>query len=310
MKDNPDEASHQTYLETVQGLTKIEWMDRTINALTPAELIDGARQVAAYKNELTADVQAKTAALRSNPDDEKAIRAAKDAARSQRSKIYKKSDEILFNDGFKKVAAQVAKNPAAAAKDTDKEFAAQVLAAVRHYKRIPTMEEALSFVLQEQRAAVLAVAEARRDREIEEWGVAKERKDVYKQFAQYRDTNVMRACDMRNPAPNGHFLRLFGQSDREIVENSNKDASVMQALTMMNGTLFRNLISPFSVISREVTKAKSADEAIDAIYLSTLSRHATAEEKALLAPVAAAGNEGKGDVLWTVLNTRQFLFIQ
>jgi hypothetical protein len=64
------------------------------------------------------------------------------------------------------------------------------------------------------------------------------------------------------------------------------------------------------VISREVTKAKSADEAIDAIYLSTLSRHATAEEKALLAPVAAAGNEGKGDVLWTVLNTRQFLFIQ
>jgi hypothetical protein len=120
----------------------------------------------------------------------------------------------------------------------------------------------------------------------------------------------MRACDMRNPAPNGHFLRLFGQSDREIVENSNKDASVMQALTMMNGTLFRNLISPFSVISREVTKAKSADDAIDAIYLSTLSRHATAEEKALLAPVAAAGNEGKGDVLWTVLNTRQFLFIQ
>ena len=49
---------------------------------------------------------------------------------------------------------------------------------------------------------------------------------------------------------------------------------------------------------------------VDTIYLSTLSRRATAEEKALLAPIAESGSEGKGDVLWTVLNTRQFLFIQ
>ena len=43
IKDNPDEASHQTYLETIQGLTKIEWMDRTINNLTPGG-VRGRRQ--------------------------------------------------------------------------------------------------------------------------------------------------------------------------------------------------------------------------------------------------------------------------
>jgi hypothetical protein len=314
MKDNPDEASYQTYLETIQGLTKIEWMDRTIKNLTPAELVEGAREVAAYKNELTADVQAKTKALKDG-NDEAAIRAAKEAAKTQRSKIYKKSDEIIFNDGFRKFAERIAKDPGSVAKATDPDFAAQVLAAVRHYKRIPTMEEALTFVLQEQRAAVAAVTDYRRQREMAEWNVTtKPRMDAYRQFAQYRDSNVMRACDMRNPAPNGHFLRIYGESDREIVENSNKDASVMQALTMMNGSLFRNLTSGFSVISREMQEAKTPEEVVDTIYLSTLSRRATPEEKALLVPIAADrgadGREGKGDVLWTILNTRQFLFIQ
>jgi hypothetical protein len=311
MKDNPDEASHQTYLETIQGLTKIEWMDRTVNNLTPEEFVEGAKVVAAYKEELTADVQAKTQALKGNKGDEAAIRAAQQAARTQRAKIYEKSDEIVFNDGFRKFAERISKDPKAVAAATDKQFAAQVAAAVKHYGRVPTMEEALDFVLKEQREAVMAVVEARREREMEEWNVqGKDRKDLYRQFAGFRDNNLQRASDMRNPAPNGHFLRLYGQSDREVVENSNKDASVMQALTMMNGTLFRNLISPFSVISREVNAAKTPEEVIDTIYLSTMSRRATPEEKALLAPVAQAGREGEGDVLWTVLNTRQFLFIQ
>ena len=310
MKENPDEASHQTYLETLQGLTKIEWMDRTIQALTPEELVEGAKQIAAYKRELSADVQAKTAALKGNKNDEAAIRAAQQAARTQRAKIYERADEIVFNDGFRKFAEKVSKDPGAVAKATDKDFAAQVFAAVKHYGKVPSMEEALDYVLKEQREAISAVVAARRAREEQEWGVTKEQRENFRVFVQFRDTNVQRASDMRNPAPNGHFLRLYGQSDREIVENSNRDASVMQALTMMNGSLFRNLVSPFSVISREVRAAKTADEVVDAIYLSTLSRRATAEEKALLGPVVKTGNEGKGDALWTVLNTRQFLFIQ
>ncbi|WP_156345902.1 hypothetical protein [Verrucomicrobium spinosum] len=51
--------------------------------------------------------------------------------------------------------------------------------------------------------------------------------------------------------------------------------------------------------------------AIDTIYLSTLSRRATEEEKAVLRPMVEQNpQEGRGDILWTVLNTRQFLFIQ
>lgn len=86
----------------------------------------------------------------------------------------------------------------------------------------------------------------------------------------------------------------------------------MQALTMMNGALFRNLISPFATLAREVRKdGKDVNAAIDTIYLSTLSRRATEEEKAVLRPMVEQNpQEGRGDILWTVLNTRQFLFIQ
>jgi hypothetical protein len=70
-------------------------------------------------------------------------------------------------------------------------------------------------------------------------------------------------------------------------------------------------MNPYTMISRTLRKAEDADTAIDTIYLALFSRKATAEEKALLAPVI--GNNtvtGKGDALWAALNTRQFYFIQ
>lgn len=312
-KDDPDEASHATHLETQQLLTKVEWMDRTILAQTPAELVEGARKIADYGRELNEDIQARTAALKAGTLSEAEVREAKRAARTQRARIYEKSDEIVFNRGFQKLAARVQTEPAAVARETDQEFAGQLAAVVRHFGRVPTMEEALDFTLREQRAAFTGWQEAKRNREMREWGVkTKEQKDNYRKFAEYRDKFLVRAADLRNPAPNGHFLRLYGQSDRELVENGNRDASVMQALTMMNGALFRNLLSPYAKLSRDVRRhGKDPDAVIDAIYLATLSRPATTAEKDLLRPILTESPEtGRGDVLWTVLNTRQFLFIQ
>lgn len=297
-KDNPDEASHALHLETTQILNKIEWMDRTLNNQTPEELIEGAKQVAAYQKELS-----------------EKIKAGGDGtvnAKNQRQKIFQKVDEIVFNNGFKKFAEEVANGTRKLADETDKEFAAQVADAVHHYQRIPTMDEALAYVNQSQREAYEQWRKAAYREELKKRNItAPEQVKAFNKFATYRDNSLVRSADLRNPAPNGHFLRSFGQSDRELVDNGNRDASVMQSLTMMNGNLFRNLASPFSVISREMRESKNPDEIIDTIYLSTLSRNATADEKDALRPLLAQNLfEGRGDVLWTVLNTRQFLFIQ
>ena len=296
-RENPDAPSAALKLETQQILDKVEWMDRTLNNQTPEELVEGAKQIAAYQKELVKQIKAKSGNAN---------------AKNQRKLIFDKVEEVVFNNGFQKFASEVSQGTRQLAQETDKEFAAQVAATVKHFGRVPTMEEALTFVQRDNRAKFEAAQKAERAREMKEWKVnTPERQKAYATFAQYRDKFLLRASELRHPAPNGHFLRQFGQSDREIVENGSRDASVMQSLTMMNGSLFRNLVNPFSVISREVRKETDADAIIDTIYLSTMTRRATEEEKQALRPMLAKSRiEGAGDVLWTVLNTRQFLFIQ
>ena len=51
----------------------------------------------------------------------------------------------------------------------------------------------------------------------------------------------VRASELPSPAPSGHFLREFGQSERDIIQNGNRDSSVTQALLMLNGPLFNQL---------------------------------------------------------------------
>jgi uncharacterized protein YdcH (DUF465 family) len=116
---------------------------------------------------------------------------------------------------------------------------------------------------------------------------------------------------MSSPAPDGHFLRVFGQSDRQLIENSNDEASVPQALALMNGATFNTLMDRHSVLSKEIEAADDSDSLVDAVYLSMFSRTPTDEERALLRDeIAAAGDESARRLVWTLLYTQQFLFVQ
>ncbi len=89
------------------------------------------------------------------------------------------------------------------------------------------MEEALDYTMREQNGGLcrLAGSACANARSRSGDSTRPRRSKAYKTFADYRDRFVARASDIRSPAPNGHFLRLYGQSDRELVENGNKDAS-------------------------------------------------------------------------------------
>ena len=121
----------------------------------------------------------------------------------------------------------------------------------------------------------------------------------------------VRASDLSSPAPDGHFLRDFGQSDRSLIENANYKASATQALSLMNGNFLKVLMNPNSVISQRMNAAQDSDELIEIIYLTAFSRYPSLYEKSLLRDEAAAsGQMAARSILWSTLNTQQFIFIQ
>ena len=90
--------------------------------------------------------------------------------------------------------------------------------------------------------------------------------------------NLMRASEIETPAPPGHFLREFGQSDREVIENASSESSVPQALTLLNGVFYKALFDPKSPLSKNLLQAESSEEKIKVLFLSILNRNPSSEE--------------------------------
>lgn len=141
---------------------------------------------------------------------------------------------------------------------------------------------------------------------------AKSRK-TYASYVKGLHTTWSRAAELPSPAPRGHFLREFGQSDRDVIENASDEASVPQALAIMNGPLGSNVTSAWSVLSINLRKAATPDQKIDTLFLSIYSRHPTARERDLLRQrlESYAGNRSIWeDLTLAALSTQQFIFVK
>lgn len=312
-KPAPDTPSLEARVERESVIRRVEWLDRALNALTAEELAAGAAKVAAVQKQLSEDVRKAQAQLAeaTQRKDEEGIRAAKKVVSNQRRRIDEAAEEVVYTMGFKKFAELVRDGRLQEQVD-DPEFAREIASVLKGKNGTDLgIDEALTVFARQQRARLSEVQKARLKRDAEMLKVTdKKQLASLRAWETSRDTTMVRAADLRSPAPNGHFLREFGQSDRELVENANEEASVGQALMLLNGKVFTQLLSPYSMISRAVKRAESAEATVDTIYLALFSRKATAEEQALLKPVVESGATGKGDALWAALNTRQFYFIQ
>jgi hypothetical protein len=313
-KPAPDTPNLNTRIASDTVIRQVEWLDRSLNALTREELAAGAAQVHAIQQQLAADVRKAQEDLveATKNNDEEGIRAAKKIVSNQRRALDAAAEEIVYSMGFKKFA-QLIREGKIEEQTEDAEFAKEVAKVLQSSNgKDLNIDEALRIMAKQQRARLSAQQTARLKRDVEQLKVkSKKELNSLKAWESFRDTFMVRAADLSSPAPNGHFLREFGQSDRELVSNANNEATVGQALMLLNGRTFTQLMNPFTMISRSLKRATSAEETIDTIYLSLFSRKATAEEKELLAPVVEGkGQTGKGDALWTALNTRQFYFIQ
>jgi Protein of unknown function (DUF1549)/Protein of unknown function (DUF1553) len=118
---------------------------------------------------------------------------------------------------------------------------------------------------------------------------------------------LARASELQQPAPENHFLRLLGQSDRLVSDTNTTDGSVPQLLQFMNGQV-QEMITGDSTALTTAAKAGGRSEQIASLYLSFLSRLPLEDESAR---AAAALENGLtvSDLAWVLLNSREFIFV-
>jgi hypothetical protein len=126
----------------------------------------------------------------------------------------------------------------------------------------------------------------------------------------YNGMVLRRASTLEQPAPNGHFLIDFGQSPRALIDGSVKTGSVPKVLMMMNGKAQQMLTSKDSLIFRTMEKVKSPPEKVEALFVSVLNRRPTLAEKDIAKRALSGGDEGYANMIWALINTREFIFIQ
>ncbi len=111
-----------------------------------------------------------------------------------------------------------------------------------------------------------------------------------------------------------YFLTTFGHPRRDIMEARANEPSLSQALQMMNGDVLAERMQADGFVLDSFLEAGLEDGAIvEALYVRAYSREPDpAERRALqayLASEAAAGRgrrQGLANVLWAILNTKEF----
>lgn len=124
-----------------------------------------------------------------------------------------------------------------------------------------------------------------------------------------------RAVELWTVRSQSIFLDTFGRPDpnQDPPCERTSDTSVTQALHLMNAEkLHRKVIENNGQIAKWAVSKKSNEEILDELYLSVYSRFPTEKEKTVCAKLfrdkSITRREVLEDILWTLINTPEFVF--
>jgi hypothetical protein len=143
---------------------------------------------------------------------------------------------------------------------------------------------------------------------------------------QYEEKTIAKVIDdnpvyntslrMQSPAPNGHFLQVFGQPNRSDLGDLRDDtANMRQALMMLNGKFSHEAsrVGDLEPMYKLLTgKAPDIDAAIKLAYLEIMTRRPTADEMTEAKEIMAGGAspvDGMADLRWVLMNCNEFRFL-
>jgi hypothetical protein len=125
-----------------------------------------------------------------------------------------------------------------------------------------------------------------------------------------RDGLVLaRASELPQPEKDQHFLRMFGQSDRQIADSQSDEGSIPQVLMLMNGEAQEVIGQPDSLVIKTAAAMATPEAQVESLYLSFFSRKPRADE---LTTAATGLKNGLSlsDLTWVLFNTREFVFVE
>ena len=123
------------------------------------------------------------------------------------------------------------------------------------------------------------------------------------------DQFLLRASELSQPAPDNHFLRMFGQSSRDLVNDSSVEGSIPQALMLMNGGVQQLLYDREARLSKMLRRSGDFKSAVQFLFLSFFCRPPTPDEINTIEQAIAEGMN-KEDLSWALFNSTEFLFVQ
>jgi hypothetical protein len=131
--------------------------------------------------------------------------------------------------------------------------------------------------------------------------------DSFKDWPEAR--RAIELPDNRYPS---FFLDVFERSNRLVICDREESVTVSQALHFVNGPeVQQKLSSPDGRLAQWLGSGMKDSELLDEMFLTTLSRRPSPREKdRLLTRVATAADRRDvyEDVLWAILNSKEFIF--
>ena len=120
---------------------------------------------------------------------------------------------------------------------------------------------------------------------------------------------LARASELPQPEKDQHFLRMFGQSDRQIADSESEEGSIPQVLMLMNGEAQRVIGQNDSLVVQTASAQKTPEQQVESLYLSFFSRKPKPDE---LSNAVAGLSNGltMRDLTWVLFNTREFIFVE
>ena len=124
-----------------------------------------------------------------------------------------------------------------------------------------------------------------------------------------------RAIQLPDTSYNSYLMDTFGRPARQVVcecERTSKP-NIAQALHLLNGDFLNKKIAhPQGRIEQLLKQSKSVKDIVEELYLVTISRPPSPDEAAKAIgwiSSAPSQKEGLQDLLWVLLNSKEFLFI-